>query len=679
MSYIDDLLGKDFEKKRLELERKLKRYSTDYNIIADAISKEIHAQLERKLKGLEFQRITENSKQDQSTFEANCIFKNCERRIFDALKKVNKNTNIETNEIAENTSSELKNGDYDKTILIDNEALFNEFRRRGIIHRRGKITQKEIEIWYFKLFGNYNYDDIQNEYGLTYDMAKQAVSKVKWAVEELKRLKANEGTSGMYFLTNEETDSVKVMNALHFLEKKEAQNTNSNRLVAYRFSPEELLKMLELKKILQNEDKNDAKKPNLKFEFDRFPEVYFKNMEDELSNNPKIEDKYKQNGKIDLYKYVNSKSFNIDKLGVYRTSKTKLGCLNVTNEGIIILYEDVIKVYAKCKKINEKDLRLKVLLHELGHWVTHWPIANKSNWRIGYNTLHKKTHEAIAQFIAYKLIEGNDKLENVFKLMKHKKEDSPYRLYENLISQDISEILNKIVDLRKHHYLNDSAQYLYLADSSLNYIDNPMLMHLKTCLILNDSLEAISDCTLDQENIQRIEDEIKKELKEGVKKEDLESLKECLSDLKNLEKITQNNEALIFTWEYKNVGPIRMGLFRETFTPAEFSPSDEFNEIQVDKYKDKMKNIGFFSAFEKYVDEKTGEITLYKLMVPNPTEVGKLDFAIWIYKGGSITKLEITPSPSIAEFRTQAPLIYNYLHIYKKQIDLAANLGGLGF
>ena len=41
MSYIDDLLGKDFEKKRLELERKLKRYSPDYNIIADAISKEL--------------------------------------------------------------------------------------------------------------------------------------------------------------------------------------------------------------------------------------------------------------------------------------------------------------------------------------------------------------------------------------------------------------------------------------------------------------------------------------------------------------------------------------------------------------------------------------------------------------------------------------------------------------
>ena len=628
MSYIDDLLGKDFEKKRLELERKLKRYSTDYNIIADAISKEIHAQLERKLKGLEFQRITENSKQDQSTFEANCIFKNCERRIFDALKKVNKNTNIETNEIAENTSSELKNGDYDKTILIDDEALFNEFRRRGIIHRRGKITQKEIEIWYFKLYGNYTYDDIQNEYGLTYDMAKQAVSKVKWAVEELKRLKANEGTSGMYFLTNEETDSVKVMNALHFLEKKEAQNTNSNKLVAYRFSSEEFEKMLELKKILQNEDKNDAKKPNFKIEIDRFPKVYFKNKLEELNEalinelhtkNSDKENSDKEEGifryenciktdlpknikdKIanhetltedekkdlfDLDKYVNSESFNINRLGVYRSSKTKLGCLNVTNEGKIILYKDVIKAYVKNhNNIDEKDVRLIVLMHELGHWVSHWPIANNSNWRIGYNTEHKKTHEAIAQIIAYWMTKGDEDLEKAFELMKPTKKDSPYLLYENLISQDISEILNKIVDLRKHHYLNDSAQYRYLADSSLNDLDNPMLMHLKTFLIFNDSLEAISDWTLNQENIQLIEDEIKKELNDGVKKEDLDSLKECLRHLNNVGKKTKNNEALIFTWEYRNVGPNRMELYRGTLTPTDFSPSDEFNEIQVDKLK----------------------------------------------------------------------------------------------
>lgn len=201
MSYIDDLLGEEYEKKRIELERKLKRYSPDYNIIEEAISKEILVHLERKLKGKEFPRISENSKQDQSTYEANCIFNNCKRRIFKAVEKEKEKSNLATTEIAENSSSELKNGDYDKTILIDGEALYDEIRKRGITHRRGKITQIEIEIWYAKTFDNYSYDDIQKEYDISYDMAKQAVSKVKWAVEELRNKKLSDGTAGMFFIT----------------------------------------------------------------------------------------------------------------------------------------------------------------------------------------------------------------------------------------------------------------------------------------------------------------------------------------------------------------------------------------------------------------------------------------------------------------------------------------------
>ena len=136
-------------------------------------------------------------------------------------------------------------------------------------------------------------------------------------------------------------------------------------------------------------------------------------------------------------------------------------------------------------------------------------------------------------------------------------------------------------------------------------------------------------------------------------------------------------DELVFTWDYyKSVGPIR----REIFTTAGFSPSDEFNEMQVNEYKDEMNNLGFFSAFEKYIEE-TGEITLYKLMVPNPNpeERENPKYAIWIYKVDSISKLEITLCSSINEFRTQAPLICNYLSIDKDVIDLAADLVGLGF
>lgn len=294
---------------------------------------------------------------------------------------------------------------------------------------------------------------------------------------------------------------------------------NSNNIRAYRFSTKELQKMLELKEILQSEELN------FKFEIDRFPEVYTKSIADELSNSPLIEEKYKQNGKIDLYKYVNSTYFNINKLGVYKTSKTKKGSINETKEGIIILYEDIIKVFAACKGIKEEDIRLKVLLHELGHWVSHWPLANKTNWKIGYNTLHKKTHEAIAQVIAYKLMENENDLKIIFEAFNYEK-DSPYLLYKNLESQTTSQILNKIIELRKHHYLNDVCQYFYLADQSLNNIKNPMVNHLITCLNYfgNNSFSNISDYELNKETVQ-----ITKLLKEEA-----ESFKESLKTLQEI-------------------------------------------------------------------------------------------------------------------------------------------------
>lgn len=226
MSYIDDLLGKDFEKKRIELERKLKRYSPDYNIISEAISKEILVQLERKLLNKEFPRVIENSKQDQSTYEANCIFNNCKRRIFKAVEKENQKSSLATTEIGDNSSSELKNGDYDKTILIDGEALYDQIRKRGIIHRRGKITQIEIEIWYAKLFDNYSYEDIQKEYDISYDMAKQAVSKVKWAVEELKNRKNSDGTAGMFFITTNNYAQPQINYILQKYETEISEYTN---------------------------------------------------------------------------------------------------------------------------------------------------------------------------------------------------------------------------------------------------------------------------------------------------------------------------------------------------------------------------------------------------------------------------------------------------------------------
>jgi hypothetical protein len=531
------------------------------------------------------------------------------------------------------------------------------------------------------------------ELGYNDDYGRKLLSRLRAKLQSVPGLK-----EGLHFITLD-TDNTEGIEALDFLLANIYIKTNSNKLVAYQFSPEELEKMLELKKILQNEDKNDAKKPNFKFEIDRFPKVYFKNkLEDfnealinelqtknfdeknsdeknsdeknsdeknsdeeerkiryvkfikiELPNNIKnkianhetLTDDEKKD-LFDLDEYVKHPNFNIDSLGSYNLFG------GAKSEGEIILYKDVIEAYVKNHdNIDEKDVRLIVLMHELGHWVSHWPIANNVNWRIGYNTGHKKTHEAIAQTIAYWMIKGDENLEKAFELMNPTKKDSPYLLYENLISQDISEILNKIVDLRNHHYLNDSAQYRYLADSSLNYIDNPMLMHLKTCLIFNDSLEAISDYTFGPETIKLIQDEIKKELKEGVRKEDLDSLKECLNDLNISEK-----EELIFTGEYDNI------------------------------------------AFEKSKDK-----TLYKLIVLNlnPVEDEDKKYVVWKYEGDKVLKFNKETVELFSDwedyknvedksnfrahvkFKDQAKLIYKYIYGNDDTAELSSDMGNLGF
>jgi hypothetical protein len=445
---------------------------------------------------------------------------------------------------------------------------------------------------------------------------------------------------------------------------------HSNNLIAYRFSAKELKKMLELKEILQSEELN------FKFEIDRFPEVYLKSMEDELSNNSIIEDKDKQNGKIDLYKYVNSNDFNIDKLGVYKISNTKKGSINETEEGIIILYEDIIKVFAKCKGIKEEDLRLKVLLHELGHWVSHWPLANKSNWKIGYNTLHKKTNEAIAQFISYKLVENENDLKVIFKAFNYKK-DSPYLLYENLISQTTSQILNKIVDLRKYHYLNDDCQYIYLADESLNNLRNPIVNHLKTCLNYfgNNSFSNICDYKLNKKSVQ-----ISKLLNKEA-----ESFKESLKTLQEISRILHyvdiENE-LEFTWEWsinykENIGHNNPVLSDLTIYNEEYVK----NCIKSNK-DEKKEKLGSFIAYEKHVneDEEKKEITLIKLVVPippNPENQGISGCEIIIYKNsGIVNKIKHEPS-EIDLINKKAPLIFRFMEVGRKT-KTASRLGDLG-
>ena len=153
-----------------------------------------------------------------------------------------------------------------------------------------------------------------------------------------------------------------------------------NHLQAYRFSEQEMKKMIEMKKIFEKSC----------YKINRFPKVY-------------IDEEYVLDEK-------DMSNLNIDKLGCYRF---KVNNDNSTEEGVIIIYTKAIEMY--CNSISHKIhsincdqlidfVTLIVLMHELGHWLSHWPTCFDMNWKKGYGEDNPKTHESLAQLIAYWVI-----------------------------------------------------------------------------------------------------------------------------------------------------------------------------------------------------------------------------------------------------------------------------------
>ena len=143
-------------------------------------------------------------------------------------------------------------------------------------------------------------------------------------------------------------------------------------------------------------------------------------------------------------------------------------------EGIVVLFKDRIQSFCKIKKLNFDDVCFVILMHELGHWLSHWPICNGGNWSEGYNAgTDKKTHESFAQLIAYWMVDGNPKLENILSSnLTPKNTGDPYYLYNNLKHHSKSLILKKLSEFRCGHITlssfggDDDEMYDYLASNA---------------------------------------------------------------------------------------------------------------------------------------------------------------------------------------------------------------------
>ena len=241
----------------------------------------------------------------------------------------------------------------------------------------------------------------------------------------------------------------------------------TTKLDAYRFSSDEMKKMLWLKDLFEDNG----------FNVERFPEVYYDTFEKACEVFPDLE-KVIEEGTPDY-------------LGVYIAKKPKIKCeekcdLKIVNEGVIVLFKDRILAYAERidgklalgLSVIENAIKEVVLYHELGHWFSHWPLDDSgANWKCGYDTKDKITHESYAQIIAYWCTDGNPVNELILRdYLTPKNTASPYYMYLELIPHSKSDILNKLKLIRKHMgcsaILTDETAYAVLKSNIIDEIAN---------------------------------------------------------------------------------------------------------------------------------------------------------------------------------------------------------------
>lgn len=221
----------------------------------------------------------------------------------------------------------------------------------------------------------------------------------------------------------------------------------SNSMSQYRLSNNELLLLNNLNEIYS---KNG-------FYIDKWPEIYYCDYNIAKQHFEILDEEYPEDNYI----------FNPDFLGIYR--------YNYNKEGIIILFRDRILnassiFHNKNKRFNNLDeiitlLKTKVLIHEIGHWLTHsCAIINKDEILFQYSALPKVIKESLAQltviwsFYKHKT-EFEYKLESFARLFMPK-QPKPYYEFNKIHHLYSPEIILK-------RYLGIASQMTHLNDESL--------------------------------------------------------------------------------------------------------------------------------------------------------------------------------------------------------------------
>jgi|GEM_PF-1992546 len=276
------------------------------------------------------------------------------------------------------------------------------------------------------------------------------------------KLKPFESAYRQEMMSYVDPEREKVLRSLQKLLKSFTTSSLVLPTPSYRFSVEELEKMIWLKKEI-------FEKNGYSFVPNRFPEVYYCDVKEINARLPEL---------------PRDDQMTIDYLGLYfdffpsSTGMSRNDYLGgSSHEGKIVLFKDRIEALCeRNKSLSVDNVRFVVLMHELGHWMSHMAISSGIYWAHGYHLQQPPsfTHEALAQLIAYWCCKGNPAHEEVLIALSPKNDQGkidsfkPYGAYASLKKFSRKNLLQKLDQLRKFWMVSDLQMLAFLQSASVD-------------------------------------------------------------------------------------------------------------------------------------------------------------------------------------------------------------------
>lgn len=175
------------------------------------------------------------------------------------------------------------------------------------------------------------------------------------------------------------------------------------------------------------------------------PTIIEKNNEEVPLNQTTKGNAYPENQKEDTPKYWDFDNL----LGAYFPQEVTKGKQSLRIE----LYTDKIEECAHKLTINAQHLKDIVLLHELGHWITHkLPYKDGSVWsnyHIDTNDIElTNVHEGWAQLLTWWIVKDIGQLNDAFTKL-NKKQSPPYQVWEKFKDENTDDVCKSLLKMRE--------------------------------------------------------------------------------------------------------------------------------------------------------------------------------------------------------------------------------------